>query len=121
MNQGTEVAFNNHASLLIKHNGKFLLTDPWFQTLAFGSWLPTYPPAFHPTYLASLKENLAILVSHGHDDHLDDKLLDLFDKNTPIVTANFKSPSVKNRLKKLGSPISSKLMTKAARRQADSS
>ena len=102
MNQGTEVAFNNHASLLIKHNGKFLLTDPWFQTPAFGSWLPTYPPAFHPTYLASLKENLAILVSHGHDDHLDDKLLDLFDKNTPIVTANFKSPSVKNRLKKIG-------------------
>ena len=59
-------------------------------------------PYIHPTYLASLGDQLTILVSHGHDDHFDDKLLEIFSKGTKFVTANFKSPSVINRLKRLG-------------------
>ena len=102
MTKSTKVLFNNHSSLLIKRNGKFLLTDPWFQTPAFGSWLPTFPPYLHPIYVSSLKDKLTVLVSHGHDDHFDDKLLTLFDKDTRFVTAKFKSPSVKNRLKRIG-------------------
>lgn len=102
MSNNTEVLFNNHASLLIKKNGKFLLTDPWYQTPAFGSWLPTYPPYLHPVYLASLKDALTILVSHGHDDHFDDQYISLFDENTTFVTAKYKAPSVVNRLKRLG-------------------
>jgi L-ascorbate metabolism protein UlaG (beta-lactamase superfamily) len=78
------------------------LTDPWYNKPAFGSWLPSFAPYIHPTHLASLGERLTILVSHGHDDHLDGRLLGIFDKKTKIVTADFTAPSVVNRLNKLG-------------------
>src|SRR5215813_421020 len=98
----TRVMFVNHASLLIKKGDRYLLTDPWFQKVGFGSWLPTFAPHVHPTYLAALGNKLTILVSHGHDDHCDDDFLGIFDKDIEIVTANFNAPSVTNRLKKLG-------------------
>ena len=97
-----KILFQNHSSLLLQYNDRYLLTDPWYNKPAFGSWLPSFTPYIHPTYLASLGERLTILVSHGHDDHIDDRLLDIFDKKTKIVTADFKAPSVVNRLKKLG-------------------
>ena len=100
--EDTEVMFINHASILIKRANSYVLTDPWHQKPAFGSWLPTLPQYVHPAYLASLGSNLKILISHGHDDHCDDELLGIFDKDTEIITANFSSPSVKNRLKRLG-------------------
>ena len=53
-------------------------------------------------YLIALEEKLSILISHGHDDHCDDELLSVFDKNTKIITSDFKSPGVKNRLSKIG-------------------
>jgi hypothetical protein len=98
----TSVLFLNHASILIKKGDRYLLTDPWHQRPAFGSWLPTFTQYVHPTYIAALGKKLSILISHGHDDHCDDDLLGIFDKNTEIITANFNAPSVFNSLKKLG-------------------
>lgn len=97
-----EVLFQNHSSLIIRAGDRYLLTDPWFDQPAFGSWLPSLPSYLHPAYLAALGPKLTILVSHGHDDHFDDRLFTLFDRNTKVITADFKSPSVKNRLKRLG-------------------
>jgi beta-lactamase family protein len=100
--QRTRVMFVNHASILIKKGDRYLLTDPWHQHPAFGSWLPTFQQYVHPSYLAALQGKLSILVSHGHDDHCDDDLLSIFDKDTEIVTADFNAPSVLNRLKRIG-------------------
>lgn len=97
-----KVLFQNHSSLLIEKEGSYLLTDPWYNKPAFGSWLPSMAPYIHPSYLAALGDRLTILVSHGHDDHFDDTLLEVFDKKTKFITADFKSPSVLNRLKKIG-------------------
>jgi hypothetical protein len=101
-NEKTSVMFVNHASMLIKKGDKYLLTDPWHHSPAFGSWLPTFQQYVHPSYLAALGNKLSILVSHGHDDHCDDDLLGIFDKDIEIVTASFNAPSVLNRLKNLG-------------------
>jgi len=98
----TNLTFINHASVLIRYEDAFLLTDPWFERPAFGSWLPTFPMFVHPAYLAALGEKLSILISHGHDDHCDDELLALFDKQTPIVSSDYTSPSVSNRIKRIG-------------------
>lgn len=98
----TRVCFVNHASLLIRRGDRYLMTDPWHQHPAFGSWLPSFPQYMHPAYLAALGGRLSVLVSHGHDDHCDDEFLSLLHKDTQFVTANFSSPSVTNRLKRLG-------------------
>jgi hypothetical protein len=98
----TSVLFLNHASILLKKGDRYLLTDPWHQRPSFGSWLPTFTQYIHPTYIAALGKKLSILISHGHDDHCDDDLLSIFDKDIEIITADFGAPSVLNRLKKLG-------------------
>lgn len=97
----TRILFLNHASVLIEYKGEYLLLDPWFQKPAFGSWLPVPPLFVHPVYLASMSD-IGILVSHGHDDHCDDSFISLFDKETPIFTSDFKSPSVVRRMGKIG-------------------
>src|SRR5436305_522422 len=98
----TNLLFLNHASVLIRCGQEFLLTDPWFQKPAFGSWLPTPPLAVHPAMLAALGPNLRVLVSHGHDDHCDDPFISIFDSSTPFFSADYEAPSVKRRLAKLG-------------------
>lgn len=97
-----KILFQNHSSLLLQHGDEYLLTDPWYNQPAFGSWLPAFAPYIHPTYLAALDERLSILISHAHDDHFDDRLLEIFNKNTHIITGDFRSPSVINRLKRIG-------------------
>lgn len=97
-----KVLFQNHSSLVIKNGEHYIFLDPWYNQPAFGSWLPTLASYIHPAYLASLKDKLTILVSHGHDDHFDDRLFSIFDKSTKVITGKFKSPSVLNRLRRLG-------------------
>jgi len=97
-----KVLFQNHSSLLIQYGDRYLLTDPWYNRPAFGSWLPTFAPYIHPTYLAALGERLSILVSHGHGDHFDDRLLTIFDRRTKIITGDFQASSVINRAQRLG-------------------
>tara|TARA_Y100000996_G_scaffold344283_1_gene282009 strand:- start:83 stop:1456 length:1374 start_codon:yes stop_codon:yes gene_type:complete len=96
------ILFQNHSSLLLELDGNYLLTDPWYNQPAFGSWLPSFAPYVHPSYLAALGDKLTVLISHGHDDHFDDRLLSTFDKKTKFITADFKAPSVINRVKRLG-------------------
>ena len=92
----------NHSSLLISHQGRYLLTDPWHLKPAFGSWMPTFQQYIHPSYLSALGTNLAIIISHGHDDHCDDNLLKIFDPSTTFIVPNFRSQSVLKRIRGLG-------------------
>ena len=94
-----------HSSVLIQEGEHFLLTDPWFEKPAFGSWLPTPPVSVHPAYLVALAKqspNFSILISHGHDDHLDDDFLSLFPKDTRIIIPEYRSKGVLSRVKKGG-------------------
>ena len=102
MTSKTSVLYLNHSSVLIRYNNYYLLCDPWLIKPAFRSWLPNPPMHVNPAYLIALEEKLSILISHGHDDHCDDELLSVFDKNTKIITSDFKSPGVKSRLSKIG-------------------
>ena len=42
----TSIKFINHASVLIRHNAIFLLSDPWYfgTSLSLTLGLPVYPP-----------------------------------------------------------------------------
>jgi hypothetical protein len=103
-NNKTTIHFLNHSSLLINYKENYIYTDPFFQNPAFDTWLPTPPMYINPSYIlaiAKATKNFYILISHGHDDHCDDKLLTLF-KDFKVIISKFGSPGLKNRLTKIG-------------------
>tara|TARA_R110002051_G_scaffold8568_2_gene35598 strand:- start:2363 stop:3712 length:1350 start_codon:yes stop_codon:yes gene_type:complete len=102
----TKVKWINHSSLLIEDGDKIILTDPWFEKPAFGSWLPVPPPIYHPAYLLSLakanEDNFTLLISHGHDDHCDDDFLKLFPNTVQVIIPKYASPGFSKRVKRAG-------------------
>jgi len=97
----------NHSSVLFDLNkGKqIFLTDFWNQSVAFGSWLPSAPPFYNPIYLAGLsyQDNFYFVISHPHDDHIDDYFLKkYFNKDMKIILNKFSSKALVRRLEKNG-------------------
>jgi len=101
----TNIKLVNHSSVLIQEGDNFILTDPWFEKPAFGSWFPVPPTSVHPVYLVALAKsnpNFSIAISHGHDDHLDDDFLSLFPTTTSVIIPEYKAKGVRSRLKRIG-------------------
>jgi hypothetical protein len=102
-----KVTLINHSSLLFSLNEDkdIFLTDFWNEQIAFGSWLPSAPPFYNSIYLASLsfKKNFHLVISHPHDDHIDDYFLEkYFNKEMKIIINNFSSKALTRRLTKIG-------------------
>jgi hypothetical protein len=101
----TSFRYLNHASILIHCADSFILTDPWFERPAFGSWLPVPPMAIHPAYIQTLARcthNFMIVISHGHDDHIDDEWLANFPKDVLVLIPKFPAPGTRKRIEVLG-------------------
>jgi hypothetical protein len=99
------IKFLNHSSVLIQEQNNFILTDPWYESISFGSWLPVPPCSVHPSYLVALSkqvENFTIAISHGHDDHLDDRFLSLFPPDTKVVIPKYRSKGLIKRINRAG-------------------
>jgi L-ascorbate metabolism protein UlaG (beta-lactamase superfamily) len=65
----TRVTYLGHASLLIESGSETVITDPVFSDRIGGFFTKrTSPSAFRPE---DLRSGAAVLVSHGHHDHLD--------------------------------------------------
>ena len=102
-----KVTLINHSSILFNlgKNNKTFLTDFWYQSPAFGSWLPSALPIYHPTYLAALSYNkkFYLAISHAHDDHIDDEYLKrYFNPDMKIIINKFSGPSLLRRIQRLG-------------------
>ena len=100
-----KITFLNHASVLIEDGKNFILTDPWYDKVSFGSWLPAPPLVYNPVYLLALAKNnpnFFIVVSHGHDDHLDDKFLSLMPSEVNCLIPKYNSVGLKKRLESCG-------------------
>ena len=67
--------------------------------------MPSALPFYNPTYLAGLsyKPNFFLVISHAHDDHIDDYFLNkYFNKDMKIIINKFPSPSLAKRVKQMG-------------------
>lgn len=99
-----KLTFLNHSSVLIETNSHIVLTDPFWETPAFETWFPSPPSYIHPAYLLAIAKSakrFSILISHGHDDHCDNRLLSLF-KEFPILITKFESPGLLKRIQNIG-------------------
>ena len=90
----------NHASILLKHNGQYLLCDPWYISPAFNNWTQNPPPpAELIEFIMGLNPNdLSVVVSHGHDDHLDDYFIKHHLSKSRFFIPTFQSPGLVNRV-----------------------
>ena len=99
-----EISFINHSSLLVSDDNTKILTDPWFISPAFGKWYQ-YPSPHYEDVKKIVKEssNLSIMISHGHDDHLDDFFIKKYLKNSQIFISNFVSKGFLKRVTSISS------------------
>ena len=94
-------SFINHASIRVEYGGLTCITDPWYVSNAFGSWVQTpSPTASDVLDIVDSGENVGIIISHGHDDHLDDWFINRHLKDKIFFSSKFATPGLENRLSK---------------------
>ena len=94
----------NHSSLLLQCNqGNYLLCDPWIISSAFTTWVQNPKPTLKTVeqILNTDKNNINVLISHGHDDHLDEFVLKKHFNEKDLFIPKLRSPGLKNRIKGL--------------------
>lgn len=77
----------NHSSFICETKKDLLLTDPWIFSNAFQGWSQyPYPHTNTIKKILSKSSQLSIVViSHAHDDHLDDIFLSKLTNNVKVV------------------------------------
>jgi len=93
----------NHASILIEDNDNFILTDPWCLSPAFGGWVQNPPPKTEQIQkiLSIPPEKLKVIVSHGHDDHLDEFFIARHLTRAQLFVPQFTPNGLQKRIKSL--------------------
>lgn len=93
--------FINHASIKTSADGVIVLTDPWYVSNAFGSWYQRPSPRSCDIYdLIDTNDKMAVVISHGHDDHIDDYFIKHHMRDKTFFCAKFATPGLENRLSK---------------------
>lgn len=94
----------NHSSIICETNEDLLLTDPWIFSNAFQGWSQfPYPHIDTVKKVFSESSKLSIvLISHAHDDHLDDIFLSKLPNHIKVVIPKTKNQGFINRILKNG-------------------
>jgi hypothetical protein len=93
----------NHASVLVESNAEFLLTDPWYISPAFGGWVHNPPPFTEMVrnLLSLPQDSLRVVISHGHDDHVDNFFVSKHLRNAKFFVPKFKTNGLSRRIESL--------------------
>lgn len=76
------VTMVGHSTLILEGGKTRLLTDPWFGTFGNLAYARLRPPALKREELPPVD---GVLLSHGHWDHTDRKLLRSLDRSVPVL------------------------------------
>lgn len=98
-----DIEFVNHASLLLEEKGSFFLTDPWYVSPAFGGWIQNPSPKTKviEKLLALPASKLNVIISHGHDDHLDEFFIQKHLADATFFVPKFKTNGLAKRIERL--------------------
>ena len=98
-----EINYIANASIFIKGKNTKVLFDPWitFDNYSDSNYYNFPENKYSREAIADLKPDF-IYISHSHPDHFDEITLNLFDKDTPIIIADFKNAYLKRNLNSIG-------------------
>jgi UDP-MurNAc hydroxylase len=93
-----------HAGLKVETARTRLLVDPWFSPEgAFqASWFP-YPDNSHLLDELSLRDAVAVVISHEHLDHVDPWFLARVPSQVPVIIPRYPSPVLRHKIESAGS------------------
>jgi UDP-MurNAc hydroxylase len=95
------VQFLGHAGFIVRHRGVSVLIDPWFHSAFLASWFPYPDNSFLlPEIRAGRFDYLYI--SHAHEDHLDERVLQSLDRSITVIAPRFRSGAMVERFRRLG-------------------
>jgi len=97
----TMIRYLGHAGFVVSHAGVRLLIDPWFYPAFLGSWFP-FPD--NRNLLPEVTEGSfdALYVSHAHEDHFDERLLEQLDRRLRVLVPRYRSKALVRRFAALG-------------------
>ncbi len=76
-----KIEYISHACLLIETEDIKIVTDPWFGEPTYCEKWYVFPKPARTDFIA---ETDAVLISHGHEDHLNEATLKLFPKTARV-------------------------------------
>lgn len=92
-------SFINHASIKCEYGGLTCITDPWYISNAFGSWVQAPSPNASDVFdLVDSDEKVGVVISHGHDDHIDDWFIRKHLSDKAFFCSQFATPGLEKRL-----------------------
>jgi hypothetical protein len=93
--------FINHASIKTHYGGLTCITDPWYISNAFGSWVQSPSPNTIDVFdIVDSDEKVCVVISHGHDDHIDDWFISKHLSDKTFFCPEFSTPGLEKRLSK---------------------
>lgn len=99
---GASIRSLGHAGYEIVHAGVRLLVDPWFHPAFLASWFP-FPDNRRLLDDVASRAYDVLYVSHTHEDHFDERTLELLDHDTTtVVVPAFRSKALVRRFTALG-------------------
>ena len=98
-----KIKYISNASIFLEGKNTKVLFDPWitFDSHSDSNYYNFPENSYSKKEIADLNPDF-IYISHSHPDHFDEITLNLFDKNTPIIIANFTNAYLKRNLNDLG-------------------
>lgn len=95
-----KVKYLNSATVIVEHQGKKVLCDPWLTDgIYYGAWF-TWPVCKFT--VEDIKDVDYIYISHVHPDHFDENTIKDLPKNIPVIILDFAEKFLLSRLRNLG-------------------
>jgi hypothetical protein len=96
-----DIHYLGHAGFIVEHRNVRLLMDPWFYPAFLQSWFP-YPDNRSLLNRVVGESFDYLYVSHGHEDHCDERLLRQLPRSITVIVPRYRSHNLVRRFRALG-------------------
>lgn len=94
-----KIEYISHSCIFIDTDDARIVLDPWFYGSAYCNQWQLFPPAVNPEVLNTIEH---IMISHGHEDHLNPQSLNKLPKNAAVYYPYLWKDGIPEYLNELG-------------------